>query len=359
MAARALIGALLLLAGSAAGAPFQRGVALGLYSEDPHWSYAGLLREIRDLGASHVSLVVAYYQHDATSTDIGPHPRFTAPDEAVVTAIRQAHRLGLQVMLFPILRLSHPRTAGEWRGTLVPRDVDAWWHSYGRLLLHLSRLAARERVAVLSVGSELSTLDGDRGRWQALIRQVRAVFSGTLTYSGNWDHFEEVAIYDLVDLMGVCAYFALSKGEGRPEVEDLIAAWQGPRERMERLAARLGRPLLLTEVGYPSQAGAAARPWDERAQAPVDLEEQRRLYEAFRRVWLGVPHVSGAYFWNWFGWGGPASPAYTPRGKPAAREIQIFFHEIKKIDQMMPTLPQLPQKQLRSSRARLTRSPPL
>lgn len=313
----------------AAPRPFQRGVALGLFSEDALFSYKDLLREIAALGASHVSLVVGYYQRDAASTEIGAHPRFTAPDEALVQALRDARALGLQAMVFPILRLSHPRSDREWRGTLAPRDKDAWWRSYGALLLRLARLCARERAAVLSVGSELSTLDTDRERWRPLVAEVRGAFRGALTYSGNWDHFEDVALYDLVDLAGLCAYFALGKEGQRATADELVAAWGPLRARLERFAARVRRPLLLTEVGYLSQVGAAAWPWRESAHEPVDLEEQRRCYEAFRRAWLGAPALGGAYFWNWYGWGGPTSRGYTPRGKPAEGELRRYFADLK------------------------------
>jgi hypothetical protein len=302
---------------------FQRGVSLGLFSEDPLWSYKGLLKEIAALGASHVELVVAYYQKDGASTEITRHPRFTAPDEAVVQAIRDARAAGLQVLLFPIVRLSDPRP-GEWRGTLKPRDRAAWWRSYTALLVRVAGIAAREGVALLSVGSELSTLDTERGPWQALIGQVRRVYRGPLTYSGNWDHYQKVALYDLVDLAGVCGYFSLAGGKGATQ-EELVAAWQEHRKVLLQFAARVGRPLLFTEVGYLSQAGAAAWPWDEGAKKPVDLEEQRRCYDAFAAVWQDAPGLAGVYFWNWYGWGGKASGGYTPRGKPAAEVIRRYF----------------------------------
>ncbi len=328
MAARALAVLLLLLcAGTAGAAPFQRGVSLGLFSEDPLWSYKGLLKEIAALGASHVELVVAYYQRDAASTDIYYHPRFTAPDDTVRTAIREAHALGLKVMLFPIVRLEAPRTDKEWRGTLAPADGAAWWRSYGERLDNLARMAAREGVEVLSVGSELSTLDRDHGPWQALIARVRQVFHGQLTYSGNWDHYQDVGIYDLVDLVGVCGYFSLVDRLSRPPyaVDQLMAGWRELREKLERFVKEKGKPLLFTELGYLSQTGASAWPWDEGATKPADLEEQRRCYEAFVRTWTAAPALGGVYFWNWYGWGGSTSGGYTPRGKPATDEIRAFF----------------------------------
>jgi hypothetical protein len=297
---------------------FERGVALGLFAEDPGWSYGALLDEIKQLGADHVELVVAWYQRDGASVEIGDHPRYSPPEEAVRRTIREAHARGLSVLLFPIVRLWSPR-AGEWRGTLQPRDRAAWFLSYKNKLVALARLAAEEKVASLSIGSELSTLDGagDRAAWAMLVAEVRRRFSGALVYSGNWDHVREVALYDLVDRVGLCAYFPLG--------DDPLRAWQGLRAELTALAR--GRPIVFTEIGYLSQRGAAAWPWNEGAREPVDLEEQRRCYAAFCRTWRDAPDatLAGAYFWNWYGWGGATSRGYTPRGKPAAQEIRKFF----------------------------------
>ncbi len=310
-------------------ASFDRGVSLGLFAEDSGWSYRPLLNEIAATGADHVELVVAWYQSDGAAIEIGEHPRFSAPPTAIRAAIRDAHAAGLAVLLFPIVRLSAPRNGDDWRGTLQPRDRAAWWRSYGDRLESLARLAAEEHVAMLSVGSELSTLDGpaDHDAWKRVIARVRRRFSGPLLYSGNWDHFADVAMYDLVDRIGLCAYFALVDGSTPHGVDDLIRGWRDWRAELARFARTQGRPLTLTEVGYRSIAGAGASPWDEGSPGTVDVEEQRRCYEAFRRVWHDAPPelLAGVYIWNWYGWGGPTSRSYSPRGKPAAAELRQLF----------------------------------
>lgn len=317
-------------AAPAAAAPV-RGVALGLFAEDAGWSYRPLLEEIAATGADHVELVVAWYQNDAASTEIFEHPRYTAPAPAVAAAVADARALGLAVTLFPIVRLAAPRTSDEWRGTLAPRDRAAWWRSYTARMVGLARLAQQSGAAVLSVGSELSTLDGaaDRPAWAALVAAVRRVFSGRLMYSGNWDHFRDVAIYDLVDVVGLCGYFALTLPGAPSTVDDLTRGWRDVRVELDRFARARGRPIVFTELGYRSIRGSAAAPWDEGTPGTVDLDEQRRAYAAFRRVFRDAPpsRFGGVYFWNWYGWGGPTSRSYTPRHKPAADELRAFFRE--------------------------------
>jgi len=78
------------------------------------------------------------------------------------------------------------------------------------------------------------------------------------------------------------------------------------------------------------QPDALAEPWDEGAAAPVDaraLEAQRLGFAAFRAAFAATPWLDGFYVWSWYGWGGPGSRGYTPRGKPAAREVEQLLRE--------------------------------
>ena len=85
------------------------------------------------------------------------------------------------------------------------------------------------------------------------------------------------------------------------------------------------RAIVFTELGYRSIPGAGAAPWDESTPGRVDLDEQRRCYAAFRRVWKSASSLAGVYFWNWYGFGGATSRSYTPRNKPALEELRAFF----------------------------------
>ena len=57
----------------------QRGVSLGLFSEDAGFSYRPLLAEIAALGADHVELVVAWYLDDVEATEVRDHRESALP----------------------------------------------------------------------------------------------------------------------------------------------------------------------------------------------------------------------------------------------------------------------------------------
>jgi len=110
----------------------------------------------------------------------------------------------------------------------------------------------------------------------------------------------------------------------------LTTRWRALRAELDAWAAAAGKPLVLTELGYRSRAGASAAPWDEGSGGTVDLDEQRRAFAAFRRAWTAPrsPHLDGLYVWNWYGWGGAQSVGYTPRGKPALEEIRHLLQDL-------------------------------
>ena len=41
-----------------------------------------------------------------------------------------------------------------------------------------------------------------------------------------------------------------------------------------------------------------------------------------------APGLGGIYIWNWYGYGGPTSAGYTPRGKPAVEEVKALLEEL-------------------------------
>jgi hypothetical protein len=302
----------------------ERGVALGLFAEDVSFSYGGLLAEIVALGATHVALVIPLYQTDGASTELALDTRLSPSLETVADTARLARRDGLEVTIFPIVRLAAPR-AGEWRGTLAPRDRDAWFASYGERLGDLAAVAALTGASRLAIGSELSSLDGDLDRWNQIIERVRGVFHGPLVYSANWDHYRQSALLDVVDEAGISGYFGL-RAPGAPDDDATIeAGWRRVRTELEAWRNGRDQPFIFTELGYRSRAGATAAPWDEGPGGKPDLDEQRRGFAAFRRAWTGSSVLDGVYVWNWYGFGGPGTTGYTPRGKPAEAEVRALL----------------------------------
>jgi len=296
-------------------------VSLGLYPGATVAQVDAWIDEIAGLGASHVALVASWQQADVTATAIAPG-NAAVPDDLVRAAARHAGERGLAVVVFPMLALERV-AAGEWRGTLRPRDPAVWWRAYERFILHYAAIAAASGASGLVIGSELGSTEGWRERWNHLAGRVEQVFAGDLIYSANWDHYQEVSFAARIDVLGVSAYFELDGGRP-PTVDRLVRAWAPLRRQLASFARARGVRLWLSELGYPSRRGAAARPWDYTGDQPADAEEQRRCFEAARRAWAGAQELEGVLVWNWY----PDGPrGYTPRGKPAEKVLRAWFRE--------------------------------
>lgn len=304
---------------------FERSISFTAYNRDDYATDEAerALGETVDLGAESVTLTPAWFQASLHSHRIAPDPSRTPSAESVAQIIERARDLRLEVTLKPHL----DSREGTYRGDIRPDDVDAWFASYGRMLRFYADLAEREGVRRLVVGTELAGVSGHTRRWRRLIAQARKRFSGRLTYAANYDEVGRVEFWDALDAIGVDAYFPLT-GAPDPAVADLVDAWEGPLRELERLHRRWDRPVLLTEVGYPSATSAARTPYA--ASGAQDLDLQERAVEAALTVVAERQWVAGTSWWEW-----RSRPSHVPEddtgfalnGKPAAGVIEEWYSD--------------------------------
>ena len=302
---------------------FQKGMVFGLFAREEKAHSDRGLAELKDLGVNSVSIVVPWVTKDIRSLPMAPRSDMNPPPPPLTYAIRKAHELGMTVFLMPFLYVDDIKP-GEWRGTIAPPDWQAWFTNYEAFILHYAEIAQREKVEYFSVGSELCSTESRHDDWGPLLSKVRAVYKGRVTYSANWDHKDGLSFAKELDVLGMNTYFKLADAPGAT-VEDLVAAWRPIKADVDAWRAKLGKRLLITEVGYPSRPGGAVNPWDYDAVGEPDMEEQSRCYRAFVQVWGGEQALEGVYFYIWWGDGGSRDIGYTPRGKPAENVLRQWY----------------------------------
>jgi len=284
-------------------------------------------------GANAVSIIATQYQRNLRASAVATHAQETPSDRSLAVAIRRAKERGLKVRLRVVVDVS----GGALRARIRPARPTAWFASYRRRLLHYARLAERLGVETLEIGVELKGLSGPQyaDRWRRLAVAARRSFGGRLSYAALGDEYEQITWWDAVDEIGIDAYFSLSRG-GRPSAEAVVAAWSRFVDASDRehryldelgaVARRFGRPIVMTELGYPSSTNALVTPW-QAGRAYSGAAQRTALAGAFRAL-APQPWMKGVYVWQWRaepGLGGPGDTDHTVQGKPAQRTVRRWY----------------------------------
>ncbi|HYR28547.1 MAG TPA: hypothetical protein VEU30_08780, partial [Thermoanaerobaculia bacterium] len=244
-------------------------------------------------------------------------------DPSLVGATRQAHALGMKVMLKPHVWARDEAAMTRW----TDEEWRAWFASYETFITHYATLSRDAKMDALCIGNEQKHSTRFEGEWRQVIAKVRAIYKGPITYGANWDEVEKVGFWDAVDWIGVSAYFPLVDAAS-PQRAQLVEAWEPVTRRLAALSRKHAKPVLFTEIGYRSTPGAAWRQWELPREAPVDRDVQRAAYEAFFEAVWPQPWLLGAYPWKWFSGPNhrpPHASDYEVEQKPAEEAIRRHY----------------------------------
>ena len=127
------------------------------------------LERLHALGVDAISLTPFGFQLSASSDTIRMAGHWGESDDALAAATRQAHALGIRVMLKPHIWIR----GGAWIGDqTLPDDASwaRWFASYRAFIVHYAALAEKEKMEALSLGTELKRASShDRETWRAII----------------------------------------------------------------------------------------------------------------------------------------------------------------------------------------------
>ncbi|WP_266365897.1 glycoside hydrolase family 113 [Tellurirhabdus rosea] len=238
--------------------------------------------------------------------------------EGVAETIRMARRNGLKVMLKPHVWMqggSHLDLAFETEADWQTFEAD-----YTRYVLDHARLADSLNVDLYCITTELDRFAVARPQyWQSLIKQVRAVYKGPLTYAANWDRFSDIPFWNELDFVGVDAYFPLSETP-EPSVGELVKGWNRHLRALAEVSGRHQKPILFTEFGYRACRRAAFQPWESESACESGPQVQANAYKALLEAVWPQPWFAGGFVWKWFlldGHGNRERDQFSPQGKPA------------------------------------------
>jgi hypothetical protein len=304
-------------------------------------SFRQSLRDLKNIGANYVSLVIPYHVTDITSSDIVAEEN-TPTDASLISAINYAHSLGMGVMIAPHID-THD---GNWRAYINPQGKDriVWFNKYQSILEHYATLAQENNVEEFCIGTELvsmSTSTSDPANtdiWLNMIKNVRTFYNGKLTYSANWGGYEfghetvHIEFWGALDAIGISAYYSLPSPTNNPAADedaDLLNAWKKwDTEDIKPLYEKYHKPITFTETGYKSIENSHSDPWNSHREGIFDENEQARNFDVLFLYWHNKGYITGAFVWDWDtdpNAGGYNSQWYTPQGKKAEEVIAKWF----------------------------------
>ena len=326
----------ILAKGRVEGLPY-RGFAMQVQRIDDMMDYGRCVDKIAAIGADTVEFVVDSKQENGSSTQIFLDMRGEPTPDKLGELIDYAHSRKLRVILMPLVLLEAPK-GNEWRGQIRPDVWETWWESYRDMLHHYAAIAERYHVEVFVIGSELVSTESMTEEWTRTIRQVRRDYHGTITYSANWDHYTTPKFWDQLDLMGINSYYDLGYNvehrlklsharAKQASVAEINERWAEIKESILNFSRKIHKPALMLEVGWCSMGNAVTEPWDyTQTSEPLDLDVQKRLYEAYFDTWYGQKGFAGFMLWAWTpNASGPQDRGYTPEGKPAEEVVRKWL----------------------------------
>ncbi len=309
-----------------------RGFALNYHHTKDVKIYMDAIDEIKAMGFDSIEVVTPMYQTNGATTDIriivGPGK---SPDpQDLEQVLRYAKKKGLRTALMPIVLLAEPR-GNEWRGKIRPENWSLWWKSYETAMDGFLKIAITTDTDVFSIGSELLTTEKQGDNWSKFIGKVRSRFKGRLSYSTNWDHYQTPVFWGQLDMIGINGYWNLQKDIPANEPvthEKLVARWEDIQAQLLEFGESQNKPVLLTEIGYPSLPWGLKDPWNyvNSKKATPDPKQQSDGYNAFLSVWKPLlcdkpdtTKAAGVFFYKWDPYynGGDDDTGYGVRNKPA------------------------------------------
>ena len=203
--------------------------------------------------------------------------------------------------------------------------------NYEKFILDYAKIAASTNCEILCIGTELNDFVTNRTSfWNQLIKKIRNVYSGKITYAENWDTFEKVPFLSEIDFIGIDAYFPLTN-EKTPTLKSLAKAWIPVKSRIEKLSKKFDKKVIFTEYGYQSKDFTANEPWDHSKKQNVNLLAQQNSLAILLATFWNEPWFEGGFLWKWYDnhnqVGGKFDRDYTIQNKSMELLLGNFYRK--------------------------------
>lgn len=289
---------------------------------------------VKNLNANYAALMPFGFIRELSSPKIYFNTKrqwFGEREEGIRQYAKELKKKGIQIMLKPQIWVWH----GKYTGHITMDSEENWKkleETYAQFILTYARIATIIDAKILCIGTELEKFVVNRpDYWRKLIKRIRKLYKGKLTYAANWDEFKRVSFWNQLDLIGVDAYFPLSDKK-TPTIQEFEEGWKPHKSAIVRIQKQYNKPILFTEFGYRSVDYTGKEPWDsKRFKGAVNLNAQTNGLQALYNQFWKESWFVGGFVWKWFHRhskvGGSNNNRFTPQNKPAQALIKKLYRQ--------------------------------
>lgn len=270
------------------------------YKESSNSQYQKLLRKV---GAQAADLLYTCYTKNERSSTVDCQSYDSPKTESFFNLTKELKRKGLRVTVRFYIDLKNKKWRAFWN-PLKPKEA---FKSIRDNLLPFAKEAQKQGVDNLLIGSEMELLSkaNFQGEWRKLIQSLRNVFKGKLLYAANGNinqekirEFRWVPFWSNLDGIGINYYppFNLKANE-----ETLRQHHKKSLSKLIQFAKEIGKPLYLTEVGFPLAKRGINTPYEWRYKAKEVGD--KKLRNLSLKIFLSEAkkvEIEGIHLWRFF-----------------------------------------------------------
>ncbi|CAM1349255.1 glycoside hydrolase family 113 [Tenacibaculum insulae] len=287
---------------------------------------------LQKVSANYVALMPFGFIKDVSSPKIIYNTErqwFGETEKGILQYGKEFAKNNIQLMIKPQIWVWR----GEFTGNIKMESEENWEileNSYSKFILTYAKTAQELKATVFCIGTELEKFVINRPEfWQKLIKEIRKIYKGKLTYAANWDEYNSVSFWTELDYIGIDAYFPLTDKKS-PTIKEFENGWLPHKKEINKVRKEVNKPVLFTEFGYRSIDFTGKKPWkSDRVIGKINLRNQKNGMQAIYNQFWKEDWFVGGFLWKWFHKhnevGGEKNNRFTPQNKPTEKLIQKLY----------------------------------
>lgn len=232
------------------------------YSNESVQDYKQLLK---DLKLKNASLLFTCHTKDKKSETIDCSSSDSPSKTKVFGLLKDFKNQGFSTSI----RIYVDLLSGDWRAYWDPENKTQAFTNLKSELLGFAKLAEENKVDLMIIGAEYEKLTQPefKNNWVQIIKELRKVYSGKLSYGANTNYSsyktvesEWITFWDSLDFIGLDYYHPM-----KPDDVDLKSFIKQHNKKLNKLMVSLNsynKPVFFNEIGVPIAENGFEKPYE-------------------------------------------------------------------------------------------------